>query len=64
MQEAELPPEGLISIIDDGEDFREAIAVLMKSRGFTARGLPIRVGFFSPESSQCDRIEFRSSQPA
>ena len=28
MQEAELPTEGLISIIDDDEDFREAIAGL------------------------------------
>ena len=26
MQEAELPTEGLISIIDDDQDFREAIA--------------------------------------
>jgi hypothetical protein len=53
MQEAELPTEGLISIIDDDQDFREAIAGLMKSRGFTARGLPIRAGFFVlPECSQ------------
>jgi len=42
-----LPTEGLISIIDDDEDFREAIAGLMKSRGFTARGLPSALAFLS-----------------
>jgi hypothetical protein len=43
MQVAEMPTEGLISVIDDDEDFREAIAGLMKSRGFAARGLPRRL---------------------
>ena len=48
MQEAELPTEGLISIIDDDEDFREAIAGLMKSRGFTVEAFPSTLAFFCP----------------
>lgn len=52
MQEAELPTETLISIIDDDEDFREAIARLMNV-GVHGRCLPIRAGFFVlPEYSQ------------
>jgi len=47
MQEAELPTEGLISIIDDDEDFREAIAGLMKSRGFTVEAFPSTLAFLS-----------------
>ena len=36
MQEAELPTEGLISIIDDDEDFREAIVL---SENFIRSGI-------------------------
>jgi FixJ family two-component response regulator len=45
MQEAELPTEGLISIIDDDEDFRESLARLMKSRGFTVEAFPSALAF-------------------
>jgi FixJ family two-component response regulator len=47
MQEAELPTETLISIIDDDVDFREAIARLMKSRGFTVEAFPSALAFLS-----------------
>ena len=47
MQEAELPTETLISIIDDDEDFREAIARPMKSRGFTVDAFPSALAFLS-----------------
>jgi FixJ family two-component response regulator len=47
MQEAELPTETLISIIDDDEDFREAIARLMKSGGFTVEAFPSALAFLS-----------------
>jgi FixJ family two-component response regulator len=47
MQEAELPTETLISIIDDDEDFREAIARLMKSAGFTVEAFPSALAFLS-----------------
>ena len=47
MQEAELPTETLISIIDDDEDFHEAIARLMKSRGFTVDAFPSALAFLS-----------------
>ena len=42
-----MPTEGLISIIDDDEDFREAIAGLMKSRGFTVEAFPFALPFLS-----------------
>jgi len=43
-----LPTETLISIIDDDdEDFREAIARLMKSRGFTVDAFPYALAFLS-----------------
>ena len=48
-----MPTETLISIIDDDEDFREAIAGLMKSRGFTVEAFPSALAFFVlPECSQ------------
>src|ERR1044072_3335877 len=47
MQEAELPAETLISIVDDDEDFREAIARLMKSCGFTVEAFPAALAFLS-----------------
>jgi FixJ family two-component response regulator len=47
MQEAELPTETLISIIDDDEDFRESLARLMKSRGFTVEAFPSALAFLS-----------------
>jgi CheY-like chemotaxis protein len=47
MHEAELPTETPISIIDDDKDFREAIARLMKSRGFTVEGFPSALAFLS-----------------
>ena len=47
MQEAELLTENLISIIDDDEDFREAIARLMKSWGFTVDACPSALAFLS-----------------
>jgi len=42
-----LPTETLISIIDDDEDFREAIARLMKSREFTVDAFPSALAFLS-----------------
>lgn len=42
-----MPTEGLISIIDDDEDFREAIAGLMKSRGFTVEAFSSALAFLS-----------------
>ena len=42
-----MPTETLISIIDDDEDFREAIARLMKSRGFTVDAFPSALAFLS-----------------
>jgi len=53
MQEAELPTETLISIIDDDEDFGEAIAGLMKSRGFTVEAFPSALAFLSTQRSDC-----------
>ena len=47
MQEAELPTETLISIVDDDEDFREAIARLMKSAGFTVEAFPSALAYLS-----------------
>jgi FixJ family two-component response regulator len=47
MQEAELPTETLISIVDDDEDFREAIAGLMKYWGFTVEAFPSELAFLS-----------------
>jgi FixJ family two-component response regulator len=47
MQEAELPTETPISIIDDDNDFREALAGLMKSRGFTVETFPSALAFLS-----------------
>jgi FixJ family two-component response regulator len=45
MQEAGLPAKTLISIVDDDEDVREALASLMKSRGFTVEAFPSAVDF-------------------
>jgi len=42
-----LPTETLISIIDDDEDFRESIARLMKSGGFTVEAFPSALVFLS-----------------
>ena len=42
-----MPTETLISIIDDDVDFREAIARLMKSRGFTVEAFPSALAFLS-----------------
>ena len=47
MQEAGLPTKTLISIIDDDEDVREAIAGLMKSWGFTVEAFPSAVDFLA-----------------
>jgi len=47
MQEAGLPTTTLISIIDDDEDVREAIAGLMKSWGFTVEVFPSAVDFLA-----------------
>src|SRR5215470_18595523 len=47
MQEDEVPTETLISIIDDDEDVREAIAGLMKSRGFTVEAFPSALAFLA-----------------
>jgi FixJ family two-component response regulator len=47
MQEVGLPAKTLISIIDDDEDVREAIAGLMKSRGFTVEAFPSAVDFLA-----------------
>jgi hypothetical protein len=40
MREAGLPAKTLISIIDDDDDVREALAGLMKSQGFTVEAFP------------------------
>ena len=42
-----MPTETLISIIDDDEDVREAIAGMMKSRGFTVEAFPSELAFLS-----------------
>lgn len=42
-----MPPDTLISIIDDDEDFREALAGLMKSRGFAVEAFPSALAFLS-----------------
>jgi FixJ family two-component response regulator len=47
MQEAELPMEPLISIIDDDKDFREAMAGLIKSRGFAVEAFQSAQAFLS-----------------
>jgi FixJ family two-component response regulator len=47
MQEAGLPAKTLISIIDDDDDVREALAGLMKSRGFTVEAFPSAVDFLA-----------------
>ena len=47
MEEAGLPSKTLISIIDDDEDVREAIAGLMKSRGFTVEAFPSALDFLA-----------------
>ena len=45
--EAGLSTKTLISIIDDDEDVREAIAGQMKSRGFTVEAFPSAVDFLA-----------------
>ena len=47
MQEAGLPAKTLISIIDDDDDVREALAGLMKSRGFTVESFPSAADFLA-----------------
>src|SRR5262249_57391744 len=47
MQEAGLPAKTLISVIDDDDDVREALAGLMKSRGFTVEAFPSAVDFLA-----------------
>ena len=42
-----MPTKTLISIIDDDEDVREAIAGLMKSWGFTVEAFPSAVDFLA-----------------
>lgn len=42
-----MPTESLISIVDDDDDFREAIARLMKSAGFTVEAFPSTQAFLS-----------------
>jgi FixJ family two-component response regulator len=45
MQEAHLPAKTLISIIDDDEDFREALQGLMTSMGFTVEAFSSALDF-------------------
>jgi FixJ family two-component response regulator len=45
MQEAHLPAKTLISIIDDDEDFREALQGLMSSMGFTVEAFSSALDF-------------------
>jgi len=47
MQEAGLPAKTLISVVDDDDDVREALAGLMKSRGFTVEAFPSAVDFLA-----------------
>jgi FixJ family two-component response regulator len=47
MREAGLPAKTLISIIDDDDDVREALAGLMKSQGFTVEAFPSAVDFLA-----------------
>jgi FixJ family two-component response regulator len=47
MQEAGLSAKTLISIIDDDDDVREALAGLMNSRGFTVETFPSAVDFLA-----------------
>jgi FixJ family two-component response regulator len=47
MQEAGLPTKTLISIIDDDEDVREAIAGLMESVGFTVETFSAALDFLA-----------------
>src|SRR5262249_10324775 len=63
MQEAELPTEGLISIIDDDEDFREAIAGLMKSRGFTVEAFPSALRIPRNHGVSYGRLTLKHKQP-
>ena len=42
-----MPTETLISIIDDDEDFRESVAGLMKSWGFTVESFPSAADFLA-----------------
>ena len=42
-----MPTETLISIIDDDEDFRESVAGLMKSWGFTVEAFPSALAFLA-----------------
>ena len=47
MQEAGLPAKTLISVVDDDDDVREALAGLMKSRGFTVEAFSSAVDFLA-----------------
>ena len=47
MQEAGLPAKTLISVVDDDDDVREALAGLMKSRGFTVESFPSAADFLA-----------------
>jgi CheY-like chemotaxis protein len=47
VQEAGLPAKILISVIDDDDDAREALAALMKSRGFTVEAFPSALEFLA-----------------
>src|SRR5262249_22919741 len=47
MQEANLPAKTLISIIDDDEDFREALQSLMTSMGFAVEAFSSALDFLA-----------------
>jgi FixJ family two-component response regulator len=47
MQEAPLPAKPLISIIDDDDDFREALQALMRSMGFAVEAFPSALDFLA-----------------
>src|SRR5262245_3913817 len=50
MQEAHLPAKTLISIIDDDEDFREALQGLLTSMGFTVEAFSSGLDFLTRAS--------------
>ena len=53
MREAHLPAKTLISIIDDDEDFREALQGLMTSMGFTVEAFSSALDFLA-RTNICD----------
>ena len=59
---ARLDTEGVVYVVDDDDDFRDAVASLLRSAGFRVLALPDATAFldqYSPESAGCVVLDVR-----